>query len=46
MRALVHLVHQAITASPWVDKFRAYLKRMKLEDDENILKFLILVQVI
>merc|ERR1719266_2331562 len=37
-------VDQAITASPWVDKFRAYLKRMKLEDDENILKFLILVQ--
>ena len=37
---------QAIMASPWVEKFRAYLRRMKLEDDENILKFLILVQVL
>ena len=42
----VGTVEQAITASPWTDKFRAYLRRMKLEDDENILKFLILVQVI
>jgi len=40
----VGTVEQAITASPWTDKFRAYLRRMKLEDDENILKFLILVQ--
>ena len=38
-------IEQAIMASPWVEKFRAYLRRMKLEDDENILKFLILVQV-
>merc|ERR1712038_2231604 len=37
-------IEQAIMASPWVGKFRAYLRRMKLEDDENILKFLILVQ--
>merc|ERR1712233_179338 len=37
-------VDQVITSSPWADKFRAYLRRMKLEDDENILKFLILVQ--
>ena len=42
----VGTVDQAITASPWADKFRAYLRRLKLEDDENILKFLILVQVI
>jgi len=40
----VGTVDQAITASPWADKFRAYLRRLKLEDDENILKFLILVQ--
>ena len=39
-------IEQAIMASPWVEKFRAYLRRMKLEDDENILKFLILVQVL
>ena len=39
-------IDQAIMASPWVEKFRAYLRRMKLEDDENILKFLILVQVL
>ena len=42
----VGTIDQAITASPWADKFRAYLRRLKLEDDENILKFLILVQVI
>ena len=41
----VGAIEQAITSSPWADKFRAYLRRMKLEDDENILKFLILVQV-
>ena len=40
------MIDQAIMASPWVEKFRAYLRRMKLEDDENILKFLILVQVL
>ena len=38
-------VDQAITSNPWANKFRAYLRRMKLEDDENILKFLVLVQV-
>ena len=42
----VGAIDQAITSSPWTDKFRAYLRRMKLEDDENILKFLILVQVL
>ena len=42
----VGMIDQAIMASPWVEKFRAYLRRMKLEDDENILKFLILVQVL
>ena len=42
----VGAIEQAITSSPWADKFRAYLRRMKLEDDENILKFLILVQVL
>ena len=42
----VGAIEQAITSSPWADKFRAYLRKMKLEDDENILKFLILVQVI
>ena len=42
----VGALEQAITSSPWADKFRAYLRKMKLEDDENILKFLILVQVI
>merc|ERR1712037_972363 len=40
----VGALEQAITSSPWADKFRAYLRRLKLEDDENILKFLILVQ--
>ena len=39
-------IDQVIMASPWAEKFRAYLRRMKLEDDENILKFLILVQVL
>ena len=38
-------VDQAITSNPWANKFRAYLRRMQLEDDENILKFLVLVQV-
>ena len=38
-------VDQAITASPWADKFRAYLRRMNLQDDENIFRFLVLVQV-
>ena len=42
----VGTIDQAIMASPWAEKFRAYLRRMKLEDDENILKFLILVQVL
>merc|ERR1712080_509822 len=40
----VRAIDLAITSSPWAEKFRAYLRRMKLEDDENILKFLILVQ--
>jgi hypothetical protein len=37
---------EAITSCPWAKTFRAYLRQRNLKDDENILKFLVLVQVI
>jgi len=35
---------QTIAADPWAEKFRLYLRERNLVDDENILKFLVLVQ--
>jgi len=35
---------QAISANLWANKFRVYLRERNLTDDENILKFLVLVQ--
>ena len=36
---------QAISANIWANKFRLYLHDRNLTDDENILKYLVLVQV-
>lgn len=37
-------LEQIIMDSPWANRFRQYLRNRSLEDDENILKFLVMVQ--
>lgn len=36
-------VNSVIESSQWANKFRQYLRERKLSDDENILRFLVLI---